>query len=356
MSSVSGSGLASSKKEASYHSDADGFDSEEDADVFRAYCEQRRKEMEAVALAPATAPSSGLKTPCVPKAGVCSWKDVPTTPGGGVCSPSGPAVGSSVTVTSQASDVPNTLCFVRELGHGSYGRVWEVENEEGFRKALKVVDLNKCPSPDVKTMLASEPGIHAEVAHLVAGGGVVSVSGYKVSLHSVFMEMELCPLGDLRRVLDASTSYGIDESVSGRYLAQAAQVLALMHQAGIVHRDVKPENILLGDTETVKLADFGVARRTGLGAAVPRVGTLGYIPPDGEDGPSHDVWSLGIVAHELLFGEKPALLRAGYDKTKVTREVASLWDGFFEGVLALDPSTRFTAQQALDYLKQNRLC
>lgn len=105
--------------------------------------------------------------------------------------------------------------------------------------------------------------------------------------------------------------------------APGLQVLRHLHQLGVIHRDIKPENIMIDDHGTVKLADFGLSIRFTDERPVSRVGTLDYMPPEvlacadkvhaWENknnfamvyGTGADVWALGVLVYETLFGWPP---------------------------------------------------
>ncbi|WRZ87008.1 serine/threonine protein kinase [Streptomyces sp. NBC_01022] len=118
------------------------------------------------------------------------------------------------------------------------------------------------------------------------------------------MERGRCTLRDL---LDAL----VTEAEGGRLIAGICEGLAHLHRAGWVHADLKPENVLIGEDGSVKLADFGLATElTGTHGHAPPMGTPDYLPPErwkaplGDLGvqirPSADVWALGILIHEVF--------------------------------------------------------
>ncbi|MFI5761611.1 serine/threonine-protein kinase [Streptomyces sp. NPDC051563] len=113
--------------------------------------------------------------------------------------------------------------------------------------------------------------------------------------------------GSLRELLDA----GVAEADRPGLIAGICEGLAHLHGSGWVHGDLKPENVLLDDSRSVKLSDFGLATQvTGTHGYAPPMGTLDYLPPErwrarlGDLGvkvrPSADIWALGIIIHEVF--------------------------------------------------------
>jgi serine/threonine-protein kinase len=151
-----------------------------------------------------------------------------------------------------------------------------------------------------------------------------------------------------------------------RWLEQAGRGLDAAHAARIVHRDVKPANILLDENENVRVADFGIARAVdsdSLTTAGTVLGTAGYIAPEQARGeratPASDRYGLGVVAFELLTGSRPferesptaeALAHVGEPVPSVTDFDADLppsLDDVFRRALAKDPSARYATSLEL---------
>lgn len=125
-----------------------------------------------------------------------------------------------------------------------------------------------------------------------------------------YIVMELAQGQDLARVLREEGPLSPERSV--RIASQIAQALEHAHSAGVVHRDIKPPNVIIGDDDRVKVTDFGIARAIGestLTATGSVLGTAHYISPEqaggGEVGPPADIYALGIVLYEMLTGSLP---------------------------------------------------
>jgi serine/threonine-protein kinase len=173
-----------------------------------------------------------------------------------------------------------------------------------------------------------------------------------------FIVMEYLSGGSLEDRLREAGAAAPGQAV--RWLEQAARALDAAHAQGVVHRDVKPGNLLLDRDGNVHVADFGIATAAGLDSLTQTgtiIGTAGYLSPEQAQGaratPASDVYALGVVAFELLTGDRP------YESESTTAEAAAHvhapipsvsernprlpreLDDVFERVLAKDPADRY---------------
>lgn len=210
--------------------------------------------------------------------------------------------------------------IVRELGAGGMGTVYEALHVQlGRRVALKVLKAEVASSPEMLTRFFNE----ARAVNHVEHPGLVQISDFgSLPDGSPYLVMELLRGETLAARLLARGRLTEPEALP--IVGQLASILAAAHDKGIVHRDVKPSNVMLVPDpavtggERVKLLDFGVAKivNSALGSGLPMtqtglpMGTPLYMSPEqctGEteiDGKA-DVYALGIILYELLAGQRP---------------------------------------------------
>ncbi|MGW4714445.1 serine/threonine-protein kinase [Nocardia sp. NPDC004260] len=192
----------------------------------------------------------------------------------------------------------------RLLGRGGMGEVWLAHDPEGRAVALKVLSAAYTADSLYRQRFEREArlGARARDPHIVPIHAFGEVDGH------LFLEMAYIDGVDLGTRL-RSGALPPDRAVD--VVAQAAEALDAAHAAGLVHRDVKPGNILLHTSGFVYLIDFGIARAadgTALTATGLVVGTLGYMAPErftGTVDARSDVYSLACVLYEALTGQPP---------------------------------------------------
>jgi hypothetical protein len=174
--------------------------------------------------------------------------------------------------------------------------------------ALKVIVAGEHASPAQLVRFLQEAETIAAVSH----PGVVQVHEFGTWNEQPFIVMEFCPGGTLASKLDGTP----DPPKQAAFLVeQLARAVAAAHSKGIVHRDIKPGNVLLTADGSPKVADFGLAKLTesgqGMTASGAILGTPSYMAPEqarGDNknvGPKSDVYALGAVLYECLTGRSP---------------------------------------------------
>jgi eukaryotic-like serine/threonine-protein kinase len=188
------------------------------------------------------------------------------------------------------------------LGHGGMSDVYRaVDERTGQPVALKVV---RAADPDLAGRLAREVRVQRQMEH----PGLIRLRDTGVFNGQAYLTMDLIE-GTTLAVALRGTPLGPRRTAA--LGAQLADALAYVHGLGIVHRDVKPSNIMLADDGRALLADFGIARlvdSTVVTLDGTTLGTAAYMAPeqleDHQVGPSADIWSLGMVLLECLTGQR----------------------------------------------------
>lgn len=189
------------------------------------------------------------------------------------------------------------------LGRGGMGAVFKARNRAtGEVVAIKELHALFLDDPDYIARFERE----VEVARRINSPNVVRVLGYGQHEGAPYMVMEYVEGQSLRDLLLERGRLSWDEARP--VIAQVAEALRAAHKVGVIHRDVKPSNILLTREGIVKLADFGIARATDLtrltgGATM--LGTPAYMAPENKTSPQTDLYALGCVLYEMLAGRPP---------------------------------------------------
>ncbi|WP_459549441.1 serine/threonine-protein kinase [Nocardia sp. X0981] len=198
----------------------------------------------------------------------------------------------------------------RLLGQGGMGQVWLAHTDPaggrpGRRVALKLLPAELAADPTYRTRFERE----AELASRLRDSHIVPIHAHGELDGRLFIEMEYVEGDDLSRILRHDGALPPARAVD--IIAQTAAALDAAHRAGLVHRDVKPSNIVVRRDGFVYLIDFGIAHGAGstaLTASGLAVGTWAYMAPErftGRTDARADVYSLGCVLYEALTGARP---------------------------------------------------
>jgi eukaryotic-like serine/threonine-protein kinase len=197
--------------------------------------------------------------------------------------------------------------LISRIAIGGMGEVWKANDTViGRHVAIKILKEEYLGDPGFRERFRTE----AKNAALVNHEGIANVFDYGEEEGSAYLVMELVPGEALSTVLEREKILP-----ASRVLAIVAQTAAALHQAhlaGLVHRDIKPGNLLITPDGAVKITDFGIARladQVPLTATGQVMGTVQYLAPEQAGGkpasPATDIYSLGIVAYEALAGKRP---------------------------------------------------
>lgn len=190
---------------------------------------------------------------------------------------------------------------------GGMGEVWKASDSIiGRTVAIKILKDEYMGDPGFLERFRAE----ARHAALVNHEGIANVFDYGEEQGSAYIVMELVPGEALSAIIDREGRLPANRVLG--IVAQVATSLQAAHDAGLVHRDIKPGNLLITPEGRVKITDFGIARiadQVPLTATGQVMGTVQYLAPEQASGhaatPSTDIYSLGIVAYECLAGKRP---------------------------------------------------
>jgi serine/threonine-protein kinase len=261
-----------------------------------------------------------------------------------------------------AEALPNRYTNPRPIGRGGMGQIYLAEDRELGRKvAIKVLDDRFAGNEQLRERFKREA---LAAARLSGHPHVVTIFDVGESQGRPFIVMEYLPGGTLA---DRTRQGPVAPAEALSWLGQAAEALDAAHELGIVHRDVKPPNLLFDAREELVVADFGIARvaddtLTGMTATGTVLGTAGYLAPEQALGqpatPASDRYALGVIGYELLTGGRP------FERQSETAEAAAhihepvppaserqaglprAADGVFDRALAKDPGERYSSGAA----------
>jgi serine/threonine-protein kinase PpkA len=197
--------------------------------------------------------------------------------------------------------------ILRLIGQGGMATVYLAKQTSlGRDVVLKILDTTIADSKETIKRFVNEGRIVASLRH----PHIITIYDIGTADDSIYISMEYVQGGDLKSRLERHV-FAPDEAID--IISKLASALAAAHAQGIVHRDVKPGNVLFRDDATPLLSDFGIAKNVSADADLTRtgmfVGSPNYMAPEqAESGVIDrraDIYSLGVIFYEMLTGEKP---------------------------------------------------
>ena len=241
---------------------------------------------------------------------------------------------------------------------GGMGEVWKAKDQVlGRIVAVKILKEEYNGDPSFLQRFRAEARHTALLNH----PGVANVYDYGEDDGSAYLVMELVPGEPLSNLIDRDRRLPVDDVLN--YIGQTARALAAAHAQGLVHRDVKPGNLMITPEKRVKVTDFGIARvadQVPLTATGQVMGTAQYLAPEQATGQtatgSSDIYSLGIIGYECLAGKRPftgdsqiaiALAQVNDPPPPLPKDVPAGPRALIMSMLAKDPADRPSTAGAL---------
>ena len=249
--------------------------------------------------------------------------------------------------------------IIEEIGHGGMGRVYKAYDAEVQEKiALKLIRPDIAADPAVVERFRNELKLARKITH----PNVCRVFDLGVDAGKVFFTMEYVEGKDLAHVIRMTGPLTMETALD--YGVQICEGLAAAHRLGVIHRDLKPHNIMVSDAGGVKIMDFGIARTLTGGSALSEarsVGTPDYMSPEQVAGRPidgrTDIYAVGLVLYEMVTGKRRAPTetssrtspRGTQAKTAaaLNPRVPAAVDGLIVKCLAENPTERFRTADEL---------
>src|SRR5881394_2691878 len=211
-------------------------------------------------------------------------------------------------MTIETDILPPRYRSPRRIAVGGMGEIYRATDVAlGRAVAVKVLSAHYAGNDDIRSRFTREA---LAAARLSGEPYVVTVFDVGEHAERPYIVMEYLGGGSLEERLRKDGAEEVGQTLE--WLEQAATALDAAHRHGVVHRDVKPANLLLDRNGNVHVADFGIASAAGMDSLTMTgtvLGTAGYLSPEQAQGEratsASDLYSLGVVAFELLTGDRP---------------------------------------------------
>ena len=211
----------------------------------------------------------------------------------------------------------NKYTNTTKLGEGTYGVVYKAKDQKGQEiYALKKIRL-QAEEEGIPSTAIREISLLKELNHI----NIVKLYDVMHTPKKLTLVFEYCEQ-ELKKVIDASNGKGLDKKLVKSYLYQLLKGIEFIHKHKVLHRDLKPQNLLMNNG-ILKIADFGLARGYGIPVKnyTHEVVTLWYRPPDvllGSKtyGTTVDIWSIGCIFAEMVTGKPLFMGKSESDQLK----------------------------------------
>ena len=260
-------------------------------------------------------------------------------------------------VATEARRIGGRYQLGEQLGRGGMATVHRASDTQlGRDVAIKLMRDDLAGDGVFEARFVNEARSAASISH----PNVVTVLDFGTDGPGPYLVMELVEGGDLAKLIEAEGPLPLRRAA--RIAADVASALQAAHAHGIVHRDVKPGNILLDADGRPRVADFGIAHATGersLTGTGTSLGSVDYFSPEQARGeaatPASDIYSLGVVLYEMLTGRRPFTGDTPYavaiaridapppDPRAVKPGIPKALAGIVQRAMAVDPSERFSS-------------
>lgn len=242
------------------------------------------------------------------------------------------------------------------LGEGGMAKVFRAEDLRMKRDvAVKILRPQYTSDDKFRQRFINEAHSIANFSH----ANVVTVYDVREDGPPYYIVMEYVDGEDLRQRLEREKRLAVNEALNIAF--QMAKGLGYAHRKGLVHRDIKPGNILITPNDEVKIADFGIAKA--IAGDMPALtepgvvwGTTAYLSPEqirgGQATPASDVYAMGIVLYEMLAGHPPF---QGEDRVAIALQHLDSPPPPFEEALQIPPRVERLVRQALEKNSASRL-
>jgi CheY-like chemotaxis protein len=255
--------------------------------------------------------------------------------------------------------------FIRKLAESPASAVYLAENLKSQSQVVLKVLLQVPDSEGKNADSFSRFLREYEIASGLRHPNVVRIFDFGIGDDYAYIAMEYFPRGDLRKRIRG----GLEPRVAAALLRQMAEALKVLHEAGVLHRDLKPGNVMLRDDDSVVLIDFGMSKQLQLDGSQTTsgeiFGTPYYMSPEqGHGRPTDersDLYSLGIIFYEMLMRRKPyvagtpmqVIYKHANSPLPELRPELKRFESILHNCIAKDPARRYaSAEQLVQAIKE----